>query len=134
MYNKKVIKRKFSSISAISDLNKIEFILLTFVWCISYSNRLSYTSICRLIGENILFNMFKKSIFTNYQEYKNEIKYTNDLPIKLGDFFINLLTQFPHDLFERKFNPSSFYTRESVALNINPLYLDDIRNNIIVNP
>lgn len=134
LYNKKVINRKFSSISAISDLNKIEFILLTFVWCISYSDRLSYTSICRLIGENILFNMFVKSIFNNYQEYKDEIKYKNDLPIKLGDFFINLLTQFPHDLFERKFNPSSFYTRESVTLNINHLYLDDIRNNIIVNP
>jgi DNA-directed RNA polymerase len=78
--------------------------------------------------------MFTKSSYTNYTKYKEEIKYSNDLPIKLGDFVINLLTQFPHDLFERKFNPSSFYSRESVALNINPLYLDDIRNNIIVNP
>ena len=130
----KVINRKFPYISTISELHKIEYILLTFVWCSSYTNRLSYTSICRLIGENILYNSFKKSKFTNYPEFKNDVKYSNDLTIKLGDFFISLLTQFPHDIFERKFNPSSFFTRESVTLNINPNYLDEIRNNIIVNP
>jgi hypothetical protein len=29
------------------------------------------------------------------------VKYSNDLTIKLGDFFISLLTQFPQDIFER---------------------------------
>jgi hypothetical protein len=117
-----------------NNLNRIEFLLLTFVFCITYSNRLSYTAISRAIGDNIIFTLFKKSKITSYKEYKNSINYTEDLYIKLGDFYITLLTQYPHDIFERKFHSSSYYTKESATLNINPVYLDEIRNNIMINP
>jgi hypothetical protein len=40
-----LINRKFSELALNNKLNRIEFILLTFVWCITYSDRLSYTAI-----------------------------------------------------------------------------------------
>lgn len=63
-----------------------------------------------------------------------KINYKDNLPIQLGEFFISILSQNPHDIFERKFHASSFITKESVSLNINSTYLEDIRNEIMVNP
>jgi hypothetical protein len=132
---RKVIKRKFNNNLLNNSLNKLEFILLTFVWCITYSNRLSYTAISRLIGDSIIYHIFKKSeVLYGYNEFKNNINYTEELQIKLGDFFINLLSQFPHDIFERKFQISSFYTKESVTLSINHLLIEEIRDNLMINP
>ena len=59
---------------------------------------------------------------------------SNLISYKLGDFFISLLTQFPHDLFERNISPSSFYSKEPATLNINSEYLEEIKNNIIIHP
>lgn len=82
---KQALNRRFPTLCKIGKLDRIEYILLTFVWCCSYSNRLSYTSISRSIGENIIYNIFKKSEINSYSEFKTEIKYSVDLVIKLGD-------------------------------------------------
>lgn len=67
-------------------------------------------------------------------EFKYKINYSQSLSIKLGDFFISLLCQYPHDLFEINLSISSFFTKESSTLKINTDYIEDIQNNIIVHP
>jgi len=127
-----VIKKKFPLLY--KDLNSIDFIFITYSLCISYSNRLSYTTIVELVGNNILYRLFKKSDCSTLTDFKNQMRESNIISYKLGDFFITLLTQFPHDLFERNLSPSSYYTKEVATLNINSEYLEDIKNNIIVHP
>ena len=113
----KVIKKKFPLIY--KDLNNIEFIFITYTLCLSYSFKLGYTSLSDLVGKNILYRLYKKSEFSSLIEFKNQFKDSNIISYRLGDFFINLLTQFPHDLFERNISPSSYYTKEVATFNIN---------------
>ena len=93
-----IIKKKFPLF--FKDLNSMDFIFLTYTICIAYSNRTGYTSLAELVGDNILYRVFKKSKDSNYTDFKNKVKDSYRLSIKIGDFFISLLTQFPHDLFE----------------------------------
>jgi hypothetical protein len=131
-----IIKKKFPLL--FKDLISIEFIFITYTICISYSNKLGYTSLSELVGNNILYQLYKKSECTTFLEFKNKFQNTAPpvkyLSYKVGDFFINLLSQFPHDLFERNISPSSYYTKEVATLNINSEYIEDIKNNIIVHP
>ena len=105
------------------DLNNIEFIFITYTLCLSYSFKLGYTSLSDLVGKNILYKLYKKSEFSSLIEFKNQFKDSNIISYRLGDFFITLLTQFPHDLFERNISPSSYYTKEVATLKINSEYL-----------
>jgi hypothetical protein len=54
-----VIKKKFPKIY--KYLNDIKYIFITYTFCLTYSNRLGYTSLVDLIGNNILYQIFKKS-------------------------------------------------------------------------
>lgn len=131
-----VIKKKFPLLY--KDLNSINFIFITYSLCISYSNRFGYTSLAELVGNNILYLLYKKNECipprANLKDFKNQVRASKIISYKLGDFFITLLTQFPHDLFERNLSSSSYYTKEVAILNINSEYLEDIKNNIIVHP
>jgi hypothetical protein len=73
----------------------------------------------------------------SYNSFSEFIKFLNfdykDI-IKLGDFFISIFTQFPHNLFQRDFDISSYYTHEGVSLSLNHEYINDIKENIIVHP
>ena len=115
-------------------LNSIDFIFITYSLCFSYFNRLNYTSLTELVGNNILYRIYKKSEWSTFPEFNNQMKVTKFTSFKLGDFFITLLTQFPHDLFERNISPSSYYTKETANLGINSEYLEDVKNNIILHP
>jgi len=116
------------------DLVSIDFIFISYTICLTYSNKLGYTSLSELVGNNILYQLYKKSECSTFLYFKNQFKNSKFISYKLGDFFITLLTQFTHDLFERYIYPSSFYTKEVATLNINSEYLEDIKNNIIVHP
>ena len=91
-----VIKKKFPLIY--KDLNSIDFIFITYSLCISYSNRFGYTSLAELVGNNILYLLYKKSDCSNLKDFKNQVRASMIIYYKLGDFCITLLTQFPHDL------------------------------------
>ena len=127
-----LIRRKFPFIY--KDLNNIDFIFISYSLCLAYSNRIGYTALTELVGKNIIYRLFRKSECSTLTEFKIKIKYSNLLLYKLGDFFISLFTQLPHDLFERYVSSSSFYSKEPATLIINSDYLEDIKNNIIVHP
>jgi hypothetical protein len=64
----KIIKRKFPFL--FKDLDKIEFIFITYSLCLSYSNKIGYTSLTELVGNNILYRLFKKSECSTLTEFK----------------------------------------------------------------
>nr|QWO71396.1 RNA polymerase [Termitomyces sp. K1Ag] len=134
----KRISRKFSSNLINKNLNRMELILLTFSYGITYSNRLSYTKICQILGDQILYYLFRNTVheYETWAEYSFKVKEIEspEFSIYLGDFFMNLLSVYPHDIFERINNPASFYTKETASLIINPTYLEDIRKNLILLP
>ena len=130
--NKKgIIRRKFS---LLQDLDNIEYILLTFCLCVTYINKLSYTSIAESVGNNIIYKIYQKSVYNTLNEFKNSINFDKILSIKLGDFFITLLSQYPNDLFERSYKPDSFYTKETSILTFNSEFVEEIKENIIIHP
>jgi DNA-directed RNA polymerase len=76
----------------------------------------------------------KEKIYMSYPEFRSNLNFENKDAIKLGYFFISIFAQFPHNLFEIKLESSSFYSREGTTISINPEYLNDIKENIIVHP
>lgn len=129
----RTLNKKFPVLG--KNLSRIEFLLLAFTTVITYSNRLSYTAIARIIGDNILYIIYKKSgTQLNYREFVENADKEGQLTILLGDFYLSILTQYPHDLFVRVFSKSSYYLRESVTISINSYYIEEIRNNVVVNP
>jgi hypothetical protein len=146
------LKRKFPELH--EELNNFNFILMAFVVGVTYANRLSYTSICQNVGKHILdyLDQTRKNTKTNtlysqnkennvavsldvkenIDEYLKLQNSSNRLEIKIGDFFIDLLTREPHDLFERNPNRFSYYNKEGFDLTINSNYLNLIRENIVL--
>jgi len=144
LYANKHIKKKFPLLY--EDLNKIDFVLLTFSLVITYYNRLSYTALAMVIGNLILYLIYKNRfvlnkatenneiLFMNYQDFKKSLNLKIGDIFKLGDYFISILSTYPTDLFEREFKISSYYNQEPANIKINSEYLDEIRENIIVHP
>jgi hypothetical protein len=148
-YKNKILKRKFPLFH--EDINNIEYLLIAFSFGITLYDRLNYTNIVQGIGSNILFNIYKhrrKSFirknkdsdktFPYYKDWTTDIFKDIDINeeiIKLGDFFITLLSSFPSVIFERVLTRSKGSKKyNSALLKINDEYLDDIRNNLIIHP
>jgi DNA-dependent RNA polymerase len=150
-FNKKILKKKFPLFNR--ELNKIEYLLMAFSLGITLYNRYNYTNIIKTIGENIVFNIYKKRYkkeekkskdldleldFPNFNNWKeNEFKNMdfNEEVIKIGDFFISILSNLPDNIFERKLSKkrgSKYF--ENAILTVNEEYLDEIKNNLIINP
>jgi hypothetical protein len=148
-YKNKILKRKFPLLY--EDLNNIEYLLIAFSFGVSLYNRLNYTNIVKGIGENILFNIYKKRRKSfdrknkesniNFPSFKlwtqNEFKNMdiNEENIKLGDFFLSMLSSYPIIIFERTITRSKGSKKfDNATLKINDDYINEIRNNLIVHP
>jgi len=69
-----------------------------------------------------------------YDRFIEDIEFTNQDFIKLGDFFLQLLSQYPHNIFERVYSKTFYFSREQAKLIINPKYLKEIKDNVIIHP
>ena len=79
--------------------------------------------------------MREKNHKLSRENFKELIGYNDKIEIfKLGDFFISILQNFPHDLFVRKVKLDSYYTNEPYYLEINKEYINDLKNCLIINP
>jgi hypothetical protein len=141
------LKKKFPQLGSGEELNRKEYLMLTFSLCISLYSRLSYNALAIKIGEEILYSIYKHKYvkkskskklqsveFITFKEYKQTLNIDNTFFLKLGDFFMTLLQLFPHALFIREVTKDSFYTKEPFLLKINQEYLEEIKDNIIINP
>lgn len=152
MKDNNYFNKKFSSLSRYADLNELEYILITYAICISLYSRFSYNALAIRVGEQILDYIYYNNIIKNKQteegsstvkginridreQFKELIGYTDKIEIfKLGDFFISVLQNYPHDLFTRKVKLDSFYTNEPYYLEINKDFVEELKNSLIVNP
>jgi len=134
------LNKKFPKLK--NELNKIDFLILTFSLCISLYSWSSYNAIAIKIGKDILYSNYKIKYYNNkehtsiisFDDYKKLLDIDTTFFLKLGDFFMSILQQFPHDIFIRKVKIASFYNNEPYSLEINKEYLEDIKKNLIINP
>ena len=107
-----------------SDDAVLMLIIISYSIIISYYCTLGYTAIASLIGRNILYLFYteEKSRLMNLKMSKTKetkvssismeeyFKYKgvdDRMLIRIGDYFISLLSQFPHNLFYRDFENST---------------------------
>jgi hypothetical protein len=134
------LNKKFPKLK--NELNKIDFLILTFSLCISLYSWSSYNAIAIKIGKDILYLNYKIKYYNNkehtsiisFDNYKKLLNIDTTFFVKLGDFFMSILQQFPHDIFIRKIKVASYYNNEPYSLEINKEYLKDIKENLIINP
>lgn len=70
----------------------------------------------------------------SYNKFIEDIGFSQQDFIKLGDFYLQILSQFPHNIFEREFSKSFYFTREQAKVIINPRFIEELRVNIIIDP
>jgi hypothetical protein len=151
MEKKGVLKRRFPNIY--KSLNKIEILMITFAIALSGIHReMGYTTISGSIGKKILHFIYlndnvenikvfgnKESILIkdkySYLEFINILDYDNVKILKLGTFFLDILSNFPNDIFEKEFDQvEGILKNEPTRLIINPVHFDSIKTNLIVDP
>jgi DNA-directed RNA polymerase len=142
LYKNKTIKKKFPLLW--EDLNKLEYLILSFSLSITFCEKLNYTSLMHRIGENILYFLYKNSLKGklnsnenyNFSDWKEKFQLNNEKEkFKLGDFFINILSNSPSDIFYRDLEKKEKYNKyEPAVLRINEDYLEYIKENIIIHP
>jgi hypothetical protein len=158
LYINKEIGKKFKNIE--EELNDIELIFLTYSLLVSYYNRMSLTALSMSIGNYILIHLFKKrfrvdfyknknqkeikentneisqinSHLLSFEEFKKLIEFSEIKTVILGDFFISIFCQYPSNIFEREFMIENYYSNTGIKLKINPIFLDEIKENLIISP
>jgi len=137
-YKKKIIKKKFPIFS--EELNNIKYLLLSFSFVISLYNRIKYSALSVLIGNSISYYIFKNNKkfnkefnCYNYNEFRKEYNIDDTFLLKLGDFFLSILSSDPINLFEREYIIEDSQN-EYYMLKINTIYLEEIKEKIILHP
>jgi DNA-directed RNA polymerase len=135
--NKK-LKRKFPLLNI--SLNKIDYLLIAFTYLMAYHNKLNATNIDMLIGRTILFHLFNNNENDDYNNmtFKEFKDFFSDRDIfKLGNYFVNLISTEPHDIFEKDYERDhyvSYNNSAATTYKVNDIYLNEIKNNIIIQP
>nr|YP_010130257.1 DNA-dependent RNA polymerase [Clavaria fumosa]QPZ51159.1 DNA-dependent RNA polymerase [Clavaria fumosa] len=137
LYENNIIKKKFPLFS--EDLHKLEYLILTYSIIITNYSKLKLAALSILIGENILYLIYKNKLkakkdFITYVDWKKElnINSNDNITIKLGYFFVNILTKFPHEIIYIKYVKE--HNTEYYKVKINEEYLSIIKENIIISP
>ena len=83
---------------------------------------------------NLLSEKNVESTYLNFNEFKESNGFIDQNTVKLGDFFISIFCQFPSNVFEREHSIDSYYSKIGIKLKINPLFLNEIKENLIISP
>lgn len=143
--NKKgIFKRNYKELAPL--LIDYKHLFITFSFLITFHSKTSETNLASMIGRNIFIsiynNHFKKSInndkveerkFESFNDFCNHFLTTynhNEYFIRLGTTFIDIFTtQIGIQVFERR-NQND----EGYFISINKEYINEIQNNLIINP
>jgi len=71
---------------------------------------------------------------TSYKQFKESLGLNQEKILKLGAFFIYMLSIFPADIFERSIQFDESKYGELAVLKINSEHLEEIKKNIIIPP
>jgi len=155
--NHYTIKKRFPSLY--KKLNKIEYLMLTFSLVLTYHSRVGHTSLSMITGNGIVYLMYKEIIkkqarsllketnkggsenkdldienLTTYKQFKESLDLNQEKILRLGAFFIDMLSIFPANIFERSIHFDESKYGELAILTINSEHLEDIKKNIIIPP
>lgn len=145
----RTIKRLFPSL--IDDLNKIANLIIAFSMIVTYSSKYGYTHIAGQIGRMVLYSIYRYQLneakniyfkdkekdtnidiyeyFMNYQDFKECNNINEQKLVELGDIYINMFIF--NDIVIRHYDK---YDSNLAMIKINPDYIKDIVDNIIVHP
>jgi hypothetical protein len=70
----------------------------------------------------------------SYDKFRASLNMSSSDIIKLGDYFLELLTIYPINIFEREVNPASYYNQETSKLTISKDCIDELKQNIMIHP
>jgi hypothetical protein len=106
-----------------NELNKIEYIILTYSICVTLYQRLGYTTLAGKVGVDLLYLVYKKAVLNNKKntasvtsqldkcllitsdvnlaEFKKLLNIDEVYPLILEDFFISILKTYPNAIFKR---------------------------------
>jgi len=131
-------KKKFPFFS--EELHKLEYLIVTYSIAVNNYSRLKLTAISNLVGENILYLIYKNRLkkssnenFISYFNWKKELKIdlNDEIKIKLGYFYLTILSNYPQQIlyfeYVKEENNTEYY-----KLNFNEEYLNYIKDNIII--
>lgn len=143
---KGVFTRSYKELSSL--LIDKKFLILTFSFLITFHYKTSETNLASIIGRNIFMSIYKDKYkksqnaddddeielkFDSFDDFCNHFfsnKNYNEQFIRLGTIFIDIFTtQIGIKIFERKnMNDEGYF------LYINPEYVNEIQENLIINP
>jgi hypothetical protein len=142
-------KKNFPKLNIFTDLSKIDYIVIAYTISITLYTRFSYNYLAINIGKNILSYIYYKEkdkkiqtgkgchsiVNLSFEEFKKLVDITDlEKTFYFGNFYLEIIQRFPHDIFKRKVNLDSYYTNEPYFLELNKDYIDIIKQNIIINP
>src|SRR5882724_10863343 len=128
--------------------NKLEDLMLTFSLVIAYHFRVGHTSLSIITGNGIAYLMYKEMIknkikgnkdldienLTSYKQFKESLDLNQEKILRLGAFFIDMLSTFPADILERSIQFDESKYGELAVLKINSEHLEEIKKNIVIPP
>nr|QWO71402.1 RNA polymerase [Asterophora parasitica] len=147
MFNKGILKQKFPY--AYDYLNDFNLLMITYLVALNSATRkIGYTATARLLGSKIIQYLYYKNkketesskeniseqINFSYEDFFTKLEiFTNEEIIRLGDFFLNILTNYPSDIFEREFDQyESYMNSVNVKIKININNYQEILDNLVI--
>lgn len=117
-------------------IENLEYVLITFALIISYHNKMGYTALAQIIGNNIIYyyytNVVKSKSKKDNIEW-NEFKKLNNITdlrsVLLGDYFLTCFIF--SGLIYKEFNREE---SDIAIVKFNTDYLDEIKKNLIISP
>ena len=135
-YENNYLNKKFPKFK--DELNKLEFLILTFALCITFYDKINYNALAVKIGNDILYRIFlnriksKTTLHSSFTQFKDSLNIGLKEKAVLGDFFMSIFIMYPHDIFKRDIHTDSYWTNEPSSLKLNETNLDQIKENIVI--
>lgn len=147
MYTNNYLRKKFPKIPA-EELNNPGNLIVAYSLALAYMNNIKATKLYSIVGKAIIYRIYSlrmekdllkipsttEKLNMTFDVFLRNAKITDTDFIVLGDIFISIFTQPPHDIFSRDFSSRNFISHEGTCITINPEYLNAVRENIIIHP
>lgn len=117
-------------------IENLEYVLITFALIISYHNKIGYTALAQIIGNNIIYYYYKNVVKSNskkdnieWNEFKKINNITDKRSVLLGDYFLTCFIF--SGIIYKEFNKEE---SDIAIVKFNSDYLDEIKKNLFISP